>query len=1160
CMEGTRVKLLQDLEKWAISIDKHGISWIFGIAGTGKSAVAVSLASRIRNCLDDNISLALTFHCVKGQETSRPSLLVPTICYQLARISSKYGDFLFEMLEKDDVSLNVPDLPLSEQLNKFLNPTIFKKLMNKRIIIMIDGLDEWGTKTERETLLKGLINFCNEINMLKVVITSRPHQDIEEALESSSVSKFNITKGYYDASSDIKLFIGSKFKSNPEITPEEINKLVQKADGLFIWVVTALIYIKNSMNEKDSLSVLLGVGPNQNKSRGPHQELYELYNMVLEEAFSEEGNCKYFKTVMKLLLAAIEPISRVKLQGLLDVEGIKPAVTEKVLKNLQAVVYEHDGKLYNHLSFGDFLISEDESRKWFIEKQDAHMMISEICINILIKELKFNICNLETSCLRNAEVINPPLEERIEKYISPQLEYSCLFWGKHLVEASEYFKMGNFQEKLRDFVTQKWLIYWLECLSLMGKLHASIDCLKNAREWAELCQNDLDIFLKEVRGLVDRSFGAIHESTPHLYVSVLPMVLGHIEYFKALQKHVKKVMRIEMQIENQSSLVKVLNCSGDIKSVAYSPDGKHIVSGCLDKTVRIWDSQIGQPVCQPLQGHTDHVWSVAYSPDGRLILSGSSDGTIRIWDALTGQPAEQPLQGHTNPVCSVAYSPDGRHMVSGSGDETVRIWDSQTGQPVGQPLQGHTDSVCSVAYSPDGRHIVSGSDDKTVRIWDSQTRQPVGQPLQGHTHNVESVAYSPDGRHIVSGSADKTVRIWDSQTGQPIGQPLQGHTDYVQSVTYSPDGRHIVSGSRDNTVRIWDSQTGQPVGQPLHGHTFPVWSVAYSPDGIHIVSGSSDKTMRIWDSQTGRPVDQPLQGHTNYVQSVAYSPDGRHIVSGSDDKTVRIWDSQTGPPVGQLLQGHTDSVWSVAYSPDGRHIVSGSQDKTVRIWDSQTGQPVGQPLQGHTDPVCSVAYSPDGRHIVSGSDDRTVKIWESQTGQPVDQPLLGHTDSVWSVAYSPDGRHIVSGSDDKTVRIWDSQTGEPVGQPLQGHTDSVWSVVYSPDGQHIVSGSKDKTVRIWDSQTGQPVGQPLQGHTDYVSSVAYSPDGRHIVSGSEDKTVRIWDSQNGQQVGQPLQGHTGSVWSVAYSPDGIHMVSGSSDKTIRIWDLQTGQSVVQPLQ
>jgi WD40 repeat protein len=90
---------------------------------------------------------------------------------------------------------------------------------------------------------------------------------------------------------------------------------------------------------------------------------------------------------------------------------------------------------------------------------------------------------------------------------------------------------------------------------------------------------------------------------------------------------------------------------------------------------------------------------------------------VRLWDADTGQPIGQPLTGHTSAVFSVAFSPDGHRIVSGSSDNTVRLWDAETGQPIGQPLTGHTEAVNSVAFSPDGHRIVSASADKTVRLW-----------------------------------------------------------------------------------------------------------------------------------------------------------------------------------------------------------------------------------------------------------------------------------------------------------------------------------------------------------------------------------------------------------------------------------------------------------
>src|SRR5258707_768420 len=118
-------------------------------------------------------------------------------------------------------------------------------------------------------------------------------------------------------------------------------------------------------------------------------------------------------------------------------------------------------------------------------------------------------------------------------------------------------------------------------------------------------------------------------------------------------------------------------------------------------------------------GHSEPILCTSYSPNGRHIVSGSRDKTIRIWDAETGAAVGEPLKGHARNVSSAAYSPDGRHIVSGSWDKTIRIWGAETGAAVGGPLKGHALSVSSVAYSPDGRHIVSGSHDNTIRIWDA---------------------------------------------------------------------------------------------------------------------------------------------------------------------------------------------------------------------------------------------------------------------------------------------------------------------------------------------------------------------------------------------------------------------------------------------------------
>src|SRR6266496_483470 len=289
--------------------------------------------------------------------------------------------------------------------------------------------------------------------------------------------------------------------------------------------------------------------------------------------------------------------------------------------------------------------------------------------------------------------------------------------------------------------------------------------------------------------------------------------------------------------------------------------------------------------------HTGNVRSVAWSPDNKRIASGSDDRTIQVWDAANGGHSFT-YSGHASTVLAVAWSPDGRRIASGNSDGTVQVWDTSTGNTL-LTYRGHTDVVMSVAWSPDGKRIASASTDRTVQVWDAANGGHSFVYSGHHYGKVIKVAWSPDGRRIASASADGTVQVWDASTGRNV-LTYRGHTgDIVAAVAWSPDGTRIASGSYGKTVQVWNAADGGNV-YTYRGHYNAslgfITAVAWSPDGARIASGSDDKTVQVWDAADGGNV-YIYRGHTSVVTTIAWSPDGAHIASGSEDKTVQVWDA-----------------------------------------------------------------------------------------------------------------------------------------------------------------------------------------------------------------------------------------------------------------------------
>ncbi|KAG8754225.1 hypothetical protein FRC14_005280 [Serendipita sp. 396] len=617
------------------------------------------------------------------------------------------------------------------------------------------------------------------------------------------------------------------------------------------------------------------------------------YSTLLTNAYRPSGAREIIMQTLQIVLVAEHPLTIRSIDALLGTKNEELLVNS--LSSVISIAADGTVTIIDPI-FRDFLHDKETAGSFYIDEVQSHSLMARSCFVVMMEELTFNICRIDSSFVRNNEI--PDMNERISSFISSQLQYAAIHWHKHLIQSGEELRR-SLSDMLEQFSRSPYPLYWMEVISALGKVRGSLCGLQDARDWLLDAQTKERV--EDIHRFIASFYTPISESIPHIYISSIPFgARGSVLIQESIEAFPKTLSVTQGYYNRWKALPIILKGSEPNWAVVFFPNGRQIATGS-NQTIQLWDVETGQALGELPRGHDDWVTSISFSPDGRRMASGSRDMTLRLWDAETGQAFGEPLRDHEDRVTSVSFSPDGRQIASGSCDDTIRLWDAETGQAFGEPLRGHKDWVTSVSFSPDGRRIASGSYDWTIRLWEAETGQAFGEPLRGHENSVTSVSFSPDGRQIASGSYDWTIRLWDVETGQALGQPLRGHMSWVTSVSFSPDGRQIASGENDGTIRLWDVETGQALGQPLRGHADWVNSVSFSPDGLQIASGSDDKTIRLWNAETGQPLrERPPDDHqssslsSNELQPSHSAIAGSGWKSSSNSETIKLMDQKTG--------------------------------------------------------------------------------------------------------------------------------------------------------------------------------------------------------------------------------------------------------------------------
>jgi len=238
-----------------------------------------------------------------------------------------------------------------------------------------------------------------------------------------------------------------------------------------------------------------------------------------------------------------------------------------------------------------------------------------------------------------------------------------------------------------------------------------------------------------------------------------------------------------------------------INSLAFSPDGDLLGAALDSGWIELYDMTTGLNIGAIEGQTTSEVWTICFSPDGKQIISGALDRAVRIWN-VKERECNWALRGHDEWVNGVAVSPNGTKIVSAGGDKTVRVWDTNT-MSCSSILRGHSDFVRSVCVLEDNETVVSASDDNTLRTWNMTSGSGI-EILEGHAKGIYSVS-AGKGTFVASASRDQTVKLWDTSKSGRSAQvhSYSAHQGDVNSCAFVDNANFIVSGSDDKTVAVY---------------------------------------------------------------------------------------------------------------------------------------------------------------------------------------------------------------------------------------------------------------------------------------------------------------------------------------------------------------------
>ncbi|KAF9645847.1 hypothetical protein BDM02DRAFT_3262668 [Thelephora ganbajun] len=1109
CLKGTRGAVLDEIELWARDSDKPPVYWLNGLAGTGKSTIAQTVAERIFA----GGRLGASFFCSRDfQDRRNLKFIFPTVAVQLARNYPEFRSIFVPLVQSD------PEIA-HESLYNQMDKLIVRPLKQSHIstVIVIDALDECKDEEPASAILSVLGRFVSQIPKVKFFVTGRPEPWIREGFHLPLLAEATDVFVLHNAepslvNNDIRLFFKQSFlelsRRRQELddwpTREQLDLLCARAAGLFVYAAATIKFVdRRNSDPKEQLDRLLQ-SPESSAREGKaklkaNTTLDSLYMTILQEAFGDDDLEDDHKTrsILGAVILAANPLSPSAIATLLGFGAKDVFLRLSSVHSLLILQDDINQPVRSfHKSFPDFIVDKTRciNERFHVSPPTHHPELLAGCLELMNQTLKKNVCNVPDA-VANREVDD--LRERTEQHLNSSLQYACKSWHKHLIDGRTV-RTPAIASALRRFLEKKFL-FWLEALSVLGAAREAVDALNVAAKWLEvsLTLDLVDDCLRFVMGF----FGIISISCPHIYHSALLLCPRKSIVRGLYEPHVRPMTRIAHGLPNSwESSIASMKFPSLIDVAVWSPCSRFIAIswGARPTTTEVLDAVTLERITT-LDYPADELRDtqrLAFSQNARsLMWYGGNPRKLINWNLQTGGlvsaiTLEQP--GHTIDHLSVTYSACGTMFAAlFRGDSTFTI------------------SICNVLFG--ARTYSHSVDGRTVNeIWTH------GECLRFAT--IESGSITTWETGFASSHAPTRVE----------SLPIPDDFDPSRTFQFHPTSSRLAFTTKGSII-VWDTQDSKTLleSTDVEGHDY--MSMSFSSDGRFFACGIGNLGIHLWkESPTGYTLHQKLISDTSAFSNVLVSPNGESIIA-LDESTILLW--CTTASIASLSNASTptfqrnEKAFILGFSPDGAlAAITRVGDETVTVLDLNSGV-----VRLTIDAGMKVyAVGVAGSTVVVVGEGKIV-TWNVPTGGDVLNPRANVNDSVltttfdhppfpdsasWSTISVSPGLHRIAmvewcGVGPNRLHLYNVPTGQYLASVETKSRTNPWftlderEVLCIPDGDtverwKIIEDSESDITRLepLESSVHPPGGFPWQSSCGYKvadSGWVLSPSGKRLL-------------------------------------------------------------------